>query len=75
MARKPKKWPDYALSSLEGVLVHLKNIEQLSRQAQVAARDGDRLTAVILNGDIRAQAQSATHLLVQARTGEYEEAG
>lgn len=71
--RKPKKWPDYALSSLEGVLVHLREIEKLSRLAQVAAKDGDRLAAVILNGDIREKAQSATHLLVQARTGQYSD--
>lgn len=73
MARKPKKWPDYALSSLENSLMHLRSIEQLSRQAQIAAKNGDRLEAVIINGDIRLRAQSAIHLLVQAKTGEYDQ--
>lgn len=72
MGRPLKKWPDYALRSLEGTLIHLKTIDQLSREAQVAAQQGDRMGAVILNGDIRKRAQDAVHLLVQARTGEYE---
>lgn len=73
MPRPIKKWPDYALNSLEGTLFHLKTIQRLSREAQKAAEGGDPLQAVILNGDIRDEALNAVHLLVQARTGEYEQ--
>lgn len=72
MARRPKKWPTYALDSLEGTLFHLKGIIELTREAQVAAKEGDRMMAVILNGDIRERAQDAVHLLIQARVGNYE---
>jgi hypothetical protein len=72
MARKPKKWPDYALNSLEGTLLHLKTIERLSRAVQVAAKAGDQSEVIILAGDVRERSQDAVHLLVQARTGEYE---
>lgn len=73
MARKPKKWPDYALGSLEGTLLHLKTIERLSRAVQVAAKAGDQAEVIILAGDVRERALNSTHLLVQARTGEYDD--
>lgn len=72
MPRPIKKWPDYALGSLEGTVIKLKNIQNLSREAQVAAINGDFAQTVILSGDIREEALNAVHLLVQARTGDYE---
>lgn len=72
MPRPIKKWPDYALGSLEGTVIKLKNIQALSREAQVAAKSGDIGQVIILYGDVRDEALHAVHLLVQARTGEYE---
>lgn len=71
MPRPIKKWPTYALDSLEGTLFHLKTIGEISRQVQVAAKDGDALAITILAGDIRERSQEAVHLLVQARIGDY----
>jgi len=45
---------------------------KLAREAQVKAVAGDFAHVVILNGDIREKAQRAIHLLVQARTGNYQ---
>lgn len=70
MATKPKKWPTNALGALEDVLVLLGDIGRLSREAQVRATEGDFARVVILNGDVREKAIKATHLLVQARTGQ-----
>jgi shikimate kinase len=75
MARKPAKWPSYALNSLEGTLLQLKTIQKLSREAQTAAMNGEAMKAVAINGDIRNEALLAISLLVQARTGEYEDTG
>jgi hypothetical protein len=71
MSQRPKKWPDYALGSLEGTLFELKSIAEISRQVQVAAKNGDALEVTMLAGDIRERTQSAVHLLVQARTGDF----
>jgi hypothetical protein len=75
MARKPAKWPSYALNGLEGTLLQLKTIQKLSREAQTAAMNGEAMKAVVINGDIRNEALLAISLLVQARTGEYEDTG
>lgn len=72
MPRPIKKWPDYALGSLEGTLLHLKAISELTRQVQDAATKGDPMQVVILGGDIRERSLNAVHLLVQARTGDYD---
>lgn len=72
MSQKPKKWPDYALGSLEGTLLHLKTIDGLARQVQEAAKQGDAIQASILSGDIRGKTIDAIALLHQARTGDYE---
>jgi hypothetical protein len=74
MPRPIKRWPNYALESLEGTLFELKSIAEISRQVQVAAKNGDAMEVAMLAGDIRERTQSAVHLLVQARTGEYESA-
>lgn len=71
MSHRPRKWPDYALNSLEGTLLHLKTIEAISRQVQTAAKAGDSMEVLILAGDIRERTQNAVQLLVQAKTGDY----
>lgn len=73
MSQKPKKWPDYALGSLEGTLLHLKIIEELAKQVSEAARGGDNGQALILGGDIRSRTLDAIDLLRQARTGDYQQ--
>lgn len=73
--RKPKKWPSYALEALETSLILLAEIEGLSREAQRAAKENDRLQAVIINGDIRERAARAREHLVRAKIGEYENSG
>ena len=72
MTTKSKKWPTNALRSLEDTLALLHDVSKLAREAQVKAVAGDFAHVVILNGDIREKAQRAIHLLVQARTGEYQ---
>jgi len=69
---KSKKWPTNALRSLEDTLALLHDMGKLAREAQVKAVAGDFAHVVILNGYIREKAQRAIHLLVQARTGEYQ---
>lgn len=72
MPQRPKKWPDYALGSLEGTLFHLKAVTEMGRAVQVAAKELGQPDLAILGGDIRDVARDAIHLLVQARTGDYE---
>lgn len=71
MSNRPKKWPDYALGSLEGTLLHLKTVERLSREIQAAAKAAGHLEIGMMGGDARSEALNAIDLLRQARTGEY----
>lgn len=73
MSSKPKKWPTYALDSLEGTLYHLKTVTEMGRVVQVVAKELGQPDLLILGGDIRDRARDAIHLLVQARTGEYDD--
>lgn len=70
--KKPRRWPNYALESLEGTLFHLKDMTEMGRAVQMAAKELGQPDLVILGGDIRDRAREAIHLLVQARTGDYE---
>lgn len=72
MPRPIKRWPNYALESLEGTLFHLKTVTEMARAVQVVAKELGQSDLVILGGDIRDRARDAIHLLVQARTGDYE---
>lgn len=71
MSNKPKKWPDYALGSLEGTLSHLKTIEGLAQELHRLGKKMGQPDLVIMGGDFRAEALTAIDLLRQARTGEY----
>lgn len=73
MARRPKKWPTYALAALENSQVRLADIRKLSRDAQKAIVDGNELLAVTLLSDIRDKAAEASELLARAHRGDYEE--
>jgi hypothetical protein len=72
VSQKPKKWPDYALNSLEGTLYRLQEIDGLARQIQESAAKGDSSQVLILSSDIRTQVIDGKSLLYQARTGNYE---
>lgn len=72
MSQKPKKWPDYALNSLEGALHYLKSIDELAREVKAQLSKGDPSRAVTLTDDIRTLSIDARDLLHQARTGNYD---
>lgn len=72
MATKPKPWPRRALWSLEDTLALLHDISNLARETQLHAVAGDFSRIVVVSGDIREKAQTAVHLLMQARTGEFD---
>lgn len=72
MSDKPKKWPDYALNSLENAVYGLKQVDELARQIQEAHVNGDSHRVLICAGDIRSTALDAKHGLLQARIGEYK---
>ncbi len=73
MARRPKKWPSYALAALENTQVRLADIRKLSREAQTAIVAGNELLAVTLLSDIRDKAAEASELLARAHRGDYED--
>lgn len=74
MPRPIKRWPNYALDSLEGTLFHLRTIDGLARQIQEEIAEGDTSQVMILSSDIRNRSVDARSLLHQARSGEYEPA-
>lgn len=73
MPRVARPWPTRALWVLEDTQSVLTDIDALARKAQIAARDGNALEAVILAADIRTKAITAKDLLSRARTGDYEQ--
>lgn len=72
MSNKPKKWPSYALASLENSLVTLHEIDDLLREVQTQIAKDKRIEAVILAGDIRSRVQDVTGRLARAKSGDYE---
>lgn len=73
MSNKPKKWPSYALASLENSLVTLHEIDDLLREVQAQIARDNRMEAVILTGDTRSRVQDVTGRLARAKSGEYQE--
>lgn len=73
MAYRPRRWPNYALWALEDVKAKLMQIEADARAVQAAAKEGNKLEAVIIAGDIRTAAMEARAILSRAKEGEYED--
>jgi hypothetical protein len=71
MSNRPKRWPDYALGSCEDALMRLKTIERTACRLQHVGKETDQPDLIILGGDIRSEALSGIHALIQARAGEY----
>ena len=71
MSNRPKKWPDYALGSLEGTLMHLKTIEGLAKDLHRLGQISGQMDLAGMGLDVRSEALNAIDLLRQARTGEY----
>lgn len=67
-----KKWPDYALSSLEDALMQFKMLEKLGRELHDFGKSIGQPDVANLGNDARSAALSGIHALVQARTGEYD---
>ncbi len=72
MPRTAREWPTRALWVLEDTKALFTTIDALAREAQVAARDGNRLEAVIIAGDIRTKAMTGFERLTRARNGDYD---
>ncbi|HXF60742.1 MAG TPA: hypothetical protein VNK95_03950 [Caldilineaceae bacterium] len=72
MPKSARPWPTKARDVLDDTRAGLLRIDQLLRAAQVAARDGNRIEAVILCGDARNVAVTLYAKLTAARNGEYE---
>lgn len=72
MGRPLKKWPTYALDSLERTLYELQEIERAARLVQLAIAEGDADSALILLSDVRVASRRCVEHLVRARTGEYD---
>lgn len=71
MPRQAREWPTRALWVLEDTKATLQAIDALALEAQVAARDGNTLEAVIVLGDVRTKALTAFDMLTRARVGDY----
>lgn len=75
MGRPLKKWPSYALESLENTLALLKDFDRDLRRAQELMAGGEHERAQIAMSDARASALKCVEHLVRARTGEYQREG
>lgn len=69
---RPKKWPSYALESLENTLALLKDFDRELKRAQELMADGEHERAQIAMSDARASALKCVEHLVRARAGKYE---
>lgn len=72
MPRPVKRWPNYALESLEDALMHFKTIEKLGRDLHNMGKATGQPDVANFGNDARSAALSGIHALVQARTGEYD---
>ncbi len=71
MGYKPKKWPSYALESLENSLALTQRIDKASREAQEALVTNNPMLVVLDLSDIRQYAQQIRESLVRSRAGDY----
>lgn len=86
MATPPRKWPDYALATLEAVVCALKAVNRLceqndnaikeAQQLIVAGRDNEAIIVLAnarsAGNSISAKATAAIAALLGARAGYYE---
>lgn len=72
MGRPLKKWPTYALDSLERTLYELQEIERAARLVQLAIAEDDADNALILLSDVRVWSRRCVEHLVRARSGNYD---
>lgn len=73
MGRPLKKWPDYALSTLEATVDELKELERKAKAAQDALVAGNALEASSQMGDVRVAALRCVANLANAKIGKYEQ--
>lgn len=71
MGYKPKKWPTYALESLEDSLALTQRIDKASREAQEALVKNNPMLALLALSDIRQYTQQIRESLVRSRAGDY----
>ena len=71
--KTPQRWPTKAAEAADDVQAYLVSIKDIARQIQMAAKQGDTGTALILAGDVREKALLAEHVLKDARRGEYKQ--
>lgn len=67
-----KRWPDFALSSLEDALMQFKTLEKLGHDLHKLGKETGLTDVSNMGNDARSAALSGIHALVQARTGEYD---
>jgi hypothetical protein len=74
MSAKPKKWPSYALSSLENAQSLFQDIDKTAKEAQLAIQAGREIEAIIILSDVREMAIRGVGHMQQAYTGNYADA-
>lgn len=75
MATARKKWPSYALESLEDMRFQFTETHRLTEQAKQLMKEGKVQEAKDLLNDIQLRSVWGVSLTVQAYTGVYEEDG
>jgi hypothetical protein len=70
--RPIKRWPNYALDSLEATLFELQEIERAARAVQLAIAEGDEAGALLLLSDVRVASRRCVEHLLRARSGNYD---
>jgi hypothetical protein len=72
VGRPLKKWPTYALDSLERTLYELQEIERAARAVQLAIAEGNQAAALLLLSDVRVASRRCVEHLLRARSGNYD---
>lgn len=72
---QPKKWPTYALETLENTVDRLKELEQKASLIEDAILSGNDLSAIRELSEVRVMALKMVAELVQSRIGKYDQKG
>lgn len=70
---RPKKWPTYALESLERTVDELKELEAAAKAAQDSLLAGNTLAASSQIAECRVMALKCARNLLDARIGKFEQ--